>query len=160
MPMQWISLAALLTLAVWQDCRHRRIPNRLLGPFAALGVALSLGPDGPGLASALGAALLGAAAFAPVYLLGKMGGGDIKLMATTGLLVGFDPMAFLCLAVALSGGVLALVWGWRLRRASVATLAGGQPNPDTARLRMPYALAIAGGVLTLGLDQARPLFAF
>lgn len=148
MAIRWLMLFALLGLAVWFDWRHRRIPNRLLGVFAALAIALSLLPASPGLLSALGAALLGAGAFLPLYLLGKMGGGDIKLMGTTGLLVEFEHMADLCLAVALCGGVLAMVWAWRQRRS---------PQPAEAMAaRMPYALAIAAGTLAQGLYTARP----
>ena len=142
MAIRWWMLAVLLTLAVGYDWRERRIPNRLLLVFASFALGLCLLPAGPRLASALGAALLGAGAFAPLYLLGGMGGGDIKLMATTGLLVGFDHMADLCLAVALCGGVLALWWGWRLRR-SVRPF-------DPLQARMPYALAIAAGTLVQG----------
>lgn len=143
MAIRWLTLSVLLALAVWYDWRHRRIPNGLLVVFAAMATGLALWPMGPGLGSSLGAALLGAGAFAPLYLLGKMGGGDIKLMGTTGLLVGVDQMADLCLAVALSGGVLALGWGWRLRRNPVPA--------DDLRARMPYALAIAAGALVQGL---------
>jgi len=171
LPMSSVALLVLLGLSVWHDWRHRRIPNRLLTVFVGLGLAHSLGPVGPGLASALGAALLGAAAFAPLYLRGAMGGGDLKLMATTGLWLGLDPMPFVCLAVAICGGVLALAWMWRLRRTRVNATMKPTVNPSTkastrvrtpvappAHLalqdRMPYALAIAAGTLTLGLQRA------
>ena len=158
MPIQWLTLCGLLTLAVWHDWHHRRIPNRLLAVFALAGMGISLLPGGIGLLSALGAAMLGAGAFAPLYLVRKMGGGDIKLMATTGLLVGADRMASLCLAVALSGGVLAMVWWWHLRRAIKA-------GPDTANSkrmeqRLPYALAIAAGTLVQGLSVTLPAHSF
>lgn len=147
MAIPWLLLGTLLGLAVWFDWRHRRIPNRLLVFFATLAIAWSLLPDSPGLLSALGAAVLGAGAFLPLYLLGRMGGGDIKLMGTTGLLVGFDHMAGLCLAVALCGGVLAMVWAWRQLHS---------PHPaDAMTARMPYALAIAAGTLAQGLYAAR-----
>jgi Flp pilus assembly protein protease CpaA len=147
MAIRWLLLLTLLGLAVWFDWRHRRIPNRLLGVFVTLAIALSLLPASPGLLSALGAALLGAGVFLPLYLLGRMGGGDIKLMGTTGLLVGFDQMAGLCLAVALCGGVLAMVWAWRQIHS---------PHPgDAMAARMPYALAIAAGTLAQGLYAAR-----
>ena len=166
LPVSSMALLVLLGLSVWHDWRHRRIPNRLLALFAGLGLAHSLWPSGPGLPWALGGALLGAGAFAPLYLRGGMGGGDIKLMATTGLWVGLAPMVLICLAVALSGGVLALAWYWRLRRAAAqplsptsvcapASAAGAvtdAPSPPL-QARMPYALAIAAGTLAVDLNR-------
>lgn len=133
----WIMLAALLALAVWQDLAHRRIPNRLLLCFASAGVLLAVLPQGIGLASALGAAFIAGAAFAPLYLLRQMGGGDLKLMTTTGLMVGMPRVTALCLSVAMAGGLLALWWLWRARRRA---------HTQTATTdRMPYAVAVALG---------------
>ena len=152
MPIQWPLLAALLALAVWHDWRQRRIPNRLLQVFALIGLVLSMMPSGLGLSCALSAALLGGLAFMPLYLLGQMGGGDIKLLATTGLLVGIEQMVSLCLAVALCGGVLALGWWWHLHRSTTALSLSRRLHPAGGlHARMPYALAIAAGSLTHGL---------
>ncbi len=141
---QWLTLAVLMALALWHDWRERRIPNRLLLAAVGMAVAMCLLPGGLGLASALGGALIGTAAFAPLYLLRQMGGGDLKLMATTGLLVGVQHMGALTLAVALCGGALALVWLWRVRRRT-------QPLRG-AHARMPYAAAVAAGTLAHGLQ--------
>lgn len=152
MPIEWPMLAALLILAVWHDWRHRRIPNRLLQVFALIALALCLRPSGLGLASVLSAALLGGLAFMPLYLLGQMGGGDIKLLATTGLMVGIERMTSLCLAVALCGGVLALGWWWHQNRSTTAlSLSHRLPHASSLHARMPYALAVAAGSLTHGL---------
>lgn len=78
----------------------------------------------------------------PMYLLGWMGGGDLKLMTTAGLLVGMPRVTALCLSVAMAGGLLALWWQWRTRQ---------QPQPRPAPYdRMPYALAIAMGTVAHG----------
>lgn len=63
--------------------------------------------DWPGLASAGGGALLGFAVFLLFYWMGGMGGGDIKLMAGFGALLG--PMSILTAAVFASviGGLIA-----------------------------------------------------
>lgn len=152
MSIEAFMLTILLSLAVWHDWHHRRIPNRLLQVFALMGFALSLSPSGLGLWSALPGALLGAGAFAPLYLAGQMGGGDIKLMATTGLLVGVERIAALCLAVALCGGLLALWWCFRTWRNNTARQATG----DVLQTRMPYALAVAAGALAQGLHSLWP----
>ena len=147
----WTTLSVLMGMAVWQDLAHRRIPNRLLLWSAGTGLLLALLPQGVGLGSALAAALLAGAAFAPLYLIGQMGGGDIKLMATAGLLVGMPRITALCVSVAMAGGLLALWWMWRARRHASAT-----PAPPSPVERMPYALAVALGTAVHGL-LARPL---
>ncbi len=159
MPLEGWILAMLMSLSAWLDWRHRRIPNRLLQVFSLIALAISLRPEGLGLPSALSAALLGGLAFMPLYLLGQMGGGDIKLMATTGLLVGIEQMAMLCLTVAICGGVLALGWWWHLRRSTTPlSLARHPPEARRLHARMPYALAVAAGALAHGLLTIRPLW--
>ncbi len=136
----WAVLTVLMGMAVWQDLTHRRIPNRLLLCSSGAGLLLAAWPQGIGLGSALAAALLAGAAWAPMYLLGRIGGGDLKLMATAGLLVGMPRITALCLSVAMAGGLLALWWLWRKRQ---------QPQTANQHLspfeRMPYALAVALG---------------
>ncbi len=142
----WAALIVLMGTAVWQDLVHRRIPNRLLLCSAGAGLLLAAWPQGIGLGSALAAALLAGAACAPIYLLGHMGGGDLKLMVTAGLLVGMPRVAALCLSVAMAGGLLALWWLWRRRHRERNTR-----TPQTPFERLPYALAVALGTATHGL---------
>lgn len=141
----WAALSVLMGTAVWQDLVHRRIPNRLLLWASGTGLLLAAWPQGIGLGSALAAAILAGAAFAPMYLLGQMGGGDLKLIATAGLLVGMPRITALCLSVAMAGGLLALFWVKRVRRGSST-----QALP-AAFERMPYALAVALGTAAHGL---------
>jgi len=142
----WAALTVLMGTAVWQDLVHRRIPNRLLLCSALAGLLLAAWPQGVGLGSALTAALLAGAACVPIYLIGLMGGGDLKLMVTAGLLVGMPRITALCLSVAMAGGLLALWWLWRRRHHARS------PNtPQTPFERMPYALAVALGTFTHGL---------
>ena len=139
----WTALSFLLLLAVWQDLAHRRIPNPLLLCTASAALVLAAMPQGTGLVSALAAALVAGGAFVPLYLLGQMGAGDIKLMATAGLLVGMPRAIALCLSVAMAGGLLALWWVWHTARQ--------HPSPAPAARRMPYALAVALGSAWHGL---------
>ena len=133
----WTILSSLLLLAVWQDLAHRRIPNLLVLCTACAALALAGTPQGIGVVSALVAALSAGAAFLPLYLLRQMGGGDLKLMATAGLLVGMPRVTALCLSVAMAGGLLALCWLWLGRRQG--------PSAAGVHQRMPYAVAIALG---------------
>ena len=139
----WTILSCLLLLAVWQDLAHRRIPNPLLLCTASAALVLAALPQGIGLVSALAAAFAAGLAFLPLYLLGQMGGGDIKLLATAGLLVGMPRAFALCLSVAMAGGLLSLCWLWLIRR---------QPGaPSLPARRMPYAVAVALGSAWHGL---------
>lgn len=142
-PWSWAMLIVLMTLASWQDLVHRRIPNRLLLWAACSGALIALVPGGTGLTSALGGGIAAGAAFSPLYLMRQLGGGDLKLMTTAGLLVGMTHVVALCLSVAMAGGLLALVWVWRSRH--FRTLQAAPFN------RMPYAVAIALGTATHSL---------
>lgn len=139
----WLTLALVLAIAVHQDVMYRRIPNHLLWPAACLALLLAAWPSGIGLTSALAGGLVGASALLPLYLLRLVGGGDLKLMATAGLLLGMPRVAALCLSVAMAGGLLALYWLWHTRRRQAAA--------TTPQSRMPYAVAIALGSATHGL---------
>lgn len=140
----WTALSSLLLLSVWQDLAHRRIPNHLLLCTAAAGLVLAVMPQGIGMFSAVSAAFAAFAAFTPLYLLRQMGGGDLKLLATAGLLVGMPRVTALCLSIAMAGGLLALYWLWRGRRQRHHTVWALQK-------RMPYAVAIALGSAAHGL---------
>ena len=136
--------------AVVEDLARRTISN--LWPVAALagGIACQMLASGW---SGLGAALLGAVAgflvFLVFYLLGGMGGGDVKLMAGFGALLGTGRLLQAALFTAAVGGVLAL--------AAVAwhTLRHRRKEGAAPAVSIPYAPAIAAGVW-LALLAARP----
>jgi prepilin peptidase CpaA len=156
-----------LTIAVAAcvvDVRMSRIPNSLTFTSLAAGVAMhAVAPAGHGLPAAVGGALTGLAIFFPVFALGGMGAGDVKLMAALGAWLGWGPVAWTALYTAIAGGVLALGWGFAqgyLRQAfrnlrSLGTMwliEGIRPMPsltlDQGRgPRLPYALPILVGVL-------------
>lgn len=156
-------LTALLLTACVSDVRARRIPNALtlllLGAglvhalVASASPAMSDASRGMPMATHLGAALVGAAlglvAWLPLYALGVLGAGDVKLLAASA--AWFGPTAVLPVTVgaALAGGVLGVVWLLlRLReRPEVVALIGA---PVTCRIReprLPYGIAVAAGVL-------------
>jgi prepilin peptidase CpaA len=114
---QIVLLAVLLAAAVY-DVRFRRIPNWLTVTGAALGVLLNGflhdGPPGEwfslagvwfslrGLVVALGAYFL-------LYVIRAMGGGDVKLMAAVGAIVGWQDWVGIFVITAILGGVMGLI---------------------------------------------------
>ncbi len=98
----------LLLVAGASDFATRRVPNGVSATLAGIGVVLHLSSGD--LAAALGAAFA-------VFLLGVLcwrrgwlGGGDVKLLAATALLVAPWRVPGLLAAIALAGGVLALAY--------------------------------------------------
>jgi len=154
------------------DVKSRRIPNFITGPAILIGLLLHLALGGwSQFFSALAAGLICALAFLVFYLAGGMGAGDVKLILAVGCIAGLSHIAYLLVLTAISGGVmavgLALLRG-RLKQTvmNVAAITthhsreGLRPHPElnvlnAQNLRLPYALAIAGGsILTLYLQFA------
>lgn len=144
------------------DIETRRIPNWLTVSSILVGLALHQTFGGwPGAGMAALAGLVGGAAFFLFFAVGGMGAGDIKMIAAVSLIAGFGNLVEVLVAIALAGGmfalVLALIRG-RLRStaANVGRLiqhhamAGIAPHPDlnllsSKALRLPYGVPIAAG---------------
>lgn len=148
-------LAGLLVAAVWHDLRTRRIPNRLVLGGAAAGLAFQalLTPGaglfsspfgGLGLLDGLAGLGLGLALLLPMYMLGAMGAGDVKLMAMSGAFLGPHQILGAVLLTLIAGGVLALT----------VALASGQLGQVLSNLRqlLLHALVRAGTGGTARLD--------
>ena len=98
-----------------------------------------------GLSSIAGAAA-GFIVFLVFYLLGGMGGGDVKLMAGLGAVIGIERLLSATLWTSVLGGFLALVVVAvsAIKRRSFGRRAR---EPQTAPQAIPYAPAIALGAL-------------
>src|SRR5262249_34995119 len=138
----------------------RRISNRLTYPAAALGLAVHAATGGwSGLtASALGL-LLGLALFLVPFLLGGMGGGDVKLLAAIGALQGPQVVLLTALYAGLARGVLAVGYlvSQRGLAGTVRYATGGRHGGVRApapRAAIPYGPAIAAGALVVLLQTA------
>jgi hypothetical protein len=71
------------------DLRTRRIPNILTATMAAAGIGLAAAGFGRvGLGASLLGCLLGLAFMMPGHIFGRTGGGDVKLLAAAGALLG------------------------------------------------------------------------
>lgn len=97
-----------LVASAW-DIRTRRIPNLLtLGaPVAALAAHVWMGGMAGGWTT-LGGWALGLILFLPLFALGGMGAGDVKLLAAFGAWMGPWNIVETALAAGVIGGVLAL----------------------------------------------------
>ena len=142
--LSWILLgllALMLLAASWCDLKSRTIPNGLNLAVALLAIpfwwatGLSLWPD---IALQAGVALLVFAAFAAVFALGAMGGGDVKLVAAVALWLPWQAVLALLVLMSLAGGALTLAMVIRKRLAR-----------QQAKLEIPYGVAIAFGGLWL-----------
>lgn len=99
-----ILLLGLLGIAVVSDLRRHRIANLLVLLGLALGLASQAHAGGwAGLGDGLLGMLIGFAVFLPLYALGGMAAGDVKLMAMAG--------AFLAPSAALWAALLSLIAG-------------------------------------------------
>jgi prepilin peptidase CpaA len=160
----WWPTLLTVTVAAITDLRTRRVPNWLVFPFLLMGIAVSVITRGwAGLESSFLGILAGAGALGLFYLLGGMGMGDVKLLASIGAWIGPWQILVAFVFMGLAGGVMALIWAIRGRFVQesldgVADLIfgfrkrGWRPdatlklaNPSTRKI--PYAPAIAVGVI-------------
>lgn len=176
-PMDPIVAGTLLAFTGWAaagDVRTRRIPNVLTFGMMAAGLAAGLvRGGGTGLGAAVLGLIAGAALLLPVYLLGGMGAGDLKLLAGIGAFVGAREVLVMFLVIAVIGGLMGLVLmvvrdrgfstfnaialGWWLtlttrRNHAVLQPAAGAASGETnhgARYKLPYAVPIALGTIAV-----------
>jgi prepilin peptidase CpaA len=160
----WLSLvtsglmlcsAGLLLMAALHDLAARTVPNWMAGVLAVLGLALR---------AVAGGLLAGLCAGVVVFVLaaicwrrGWMGGGDVKLLAASGVVVPPSLVLSFIAAVAICGGVLAVAYliAGRLvaapRTARPRTLLARALRVERWRIHrggpLPYACAIAAGGL-------------
>lgn len=165
MGMELWFLGAAVTVGLvgaYFDVRSARIPNRLT--YSAIVAGLLLRPiflGWHGLFEGLGGVLLGGGLFAVLFLIRAMGGGDVKLMAAVGALVGFSKTGQALIVCTIFGGVMALCYVVAKRRYRATLLnvvslvqfhvrAGVAAHPELnlanpEAVRMPYGIAIAVG---------------
>ena len=159
-----VGALVLVGIAAVIDIRTRRIPNLLTFGGAAVALVYNLWMGGvQGLAHGAGGWAVGIALFLPMFLIGGMGAGDVKLLGAVGACLGplgalwsgfFSVMAggVMALAVGLRHGYLGKafrnLWGllgyWRA--------VGIRPQPgltvqDAAGPRLAYGVAIAAGTV-------------
>lgn len=161
MTVTFVVLVVLLAVATVTDVRHGRIPNALTATGVLAGLVLGLAQGD------LAAPLLGLAAALtvglPLFALGAVGGGDAKLLAAVGALVGPATLVSALLYAGVAGAVMALLQAVRrgtivpilLRTFDLALWAvtlgrrGTRLSLDSpGAISVPYGAAIAAGALS------------
>jgi prepilin peptidase CpaA len=159
-----IGAVLVASLGGVSDLRSARIPNWLTysGLLTALLLRVSLA-GWSGFRSGVIGFLAAGVFFFVLFIIGAMGGGDVKLMASVGAWAGSGQILPVLLAAAMAGGVLAIVYmlfaqGIRQTFWNLVDLirfrvtSGLEPHPvlnvrDGGRLHVPFGVAIAIGTL-------------
>lgn len=144
----WIAVLVGLAATV-DDLARRQIANWIPAAALAGGFGWQIGQDGwAGALHALAGSAAGFAVFLIFYLLGGMGGGDVKLMAGFGALLGTGRLIEAALWTAAVGGILALgavSLQWFLKRIGRAKPYATAEEKERGET-IPYAPAITLGV--------------
>jgi prepilin peptidase CpaA len=152
-------VSIILVEAAVIDGWKLRVPNWLTFHMVLAGLVYTTWLHGfAGLAWALGGAALGLALMLPLYAIGGMGAGDVKLMAGIGAWMGPVVTFWSFTATAVVGGVMALVmvaWSGQFLKHYVQFQAIGHEiltvrNPEklaaTAAARKPTMMLLPYGI--------------
>ena len=149
----------LFAVVAYYDIRTRRIPNEFIVGILALSsfrIALAGNPIA-GLYTLAASAVLFIATFL-LFWRGLLGGGDVKLIGATGLLVGYHDLFEFLFVMSVSGGLIAVAIHARDRLgARRAAVPAPEDQQRRALLTVPYGAAIAvAGIVSLLLQNFRP----
>jgi prepilin peptidase CpaA len=159
-----IGAALVASLGGVSDLRSARIPNWLTYSGLLTALVLRFGVLGwSGLKHGAAGMLAAGVIFFVLFVIGAMGGGDVKLMASVGAWAGSAHVIAVLLAAALAGGLLAIfymfirqgvrVTFWNLvELIRFRLISGLHPHPllnagEAGKLRVPFGVAIAMGTL-------------
>jgi prepilin peptidase CpaA len=159
-----VAVASLVLSASVCDLWSRRVPNALTLGAAAVAIAMHGVMGGwSGVLLAASGCAVGLVLFFPLFALGGMGAGDVKLLAAIGAWLGPTGALWTGLYGAIAGGIMALVVALARGYASTAvrnvgallrswSVLGVQPVEgltlaNEASVRLPYALPLAAGAL-------------
>ncbi len=118
----YMVISAFLLLIATLDLRYRIVPNVLVYPAAGallLGRLLHFGVEDVMIALCSGVGSFAFFMLVATISPGGLGGGDIKLAALVGLLVGFPSVLWALVLAILTGGITAIVMLFTGRRGSM-----------------------------------------
>jgi prepilin peptidase CpaA len=148
----------LFAAIAYGDIRTRRIPNAFIVAILSLAaVRIALAGDPLAGLYTLGAS---SALFVATFLLfwrGLLGGGDVKLIGATGLLVGYHNLFEFLFVMSVSGALIAVAVLARSRLGRHRAALAPDYQEGRAFLTVPYGAAIAvAGIVSLLLQDFRP----
>lgn len=113
------AVSVILILSAWIDGRELRVPNWITFPMVLSGLVYStcIGGTG-GLAAGLLGMCVGLLTLLPLYCVGGMGAGDVKLMAGIGAWLGWQmTLAAFCVSTVVGAVMAILMVLWKKDRA-------------------------------------------
>jgi len=160
---QSIAVSIVLVAVAW-DLKTRRIPNILtFGAAIAAFIVHGLIAGWSGVAGSLLGWVVGAALFFPIFALGGMGAGDIKLLGAIGAWLGPATVVWVALFSGIAGGVMGLIvalcFGYLPQAFTNIScllmhwrIAGPRPAPELTLAshrgpRLAYAVPILAGLM-------------
>lgn len=149
----------IFAVVAFGDIRTRRIPNEMIVAILVL-AAFRIAIDGDPRAGLFTLAA-SAALFVSTFLLfwrGLLGGGDVKLIGATALLVGYHNLFEFLFVMSVSGALMAVAVLARDRLGRRrATAPAAEDQEISARLTVPYGVAIAAaGIVSLLVQYLPP----
>lgn len=148
----------IFAVVAYGDIRTRRIPNEMIVAILVL-AAFRIAIDGDPRAGLFTLAA-SAALFVSTFLLfwrGLLGGGDVKLIGATALLVGYHNLFEFLFVMSVSGALMAVAVLARDRLGRrQATAPAAEDQELSARLTVPYGVAIAAAGIASLLVQYLP----
>jgi prepilin peptidase CpaA len=102
-------VAVTLIVAAWIDGKQLRVPNWLTYPMALSGLVFNVCVDGwAGLGAGSLGLVVGLLCLLPLYAVGGMGAGDVKLMAGVGAWLGYEVTFWSFVVTVVVGAVMAV----------------------------------------------------
>lgn len=152
----------IFAVVAYGDIRTRRIPNELIVAILAL-AAFRIAVDGDpraGLYTLAAASALFVATFL-LFWRGLLGGGDVKLIGATALLIGYHSFFEFLFVMSISGALVAVAVLARNRLGPRRATTPALEEPEDAeaakaRLTVPYGVAIAAAGIVVLLVQYFP----
>jgi prepilin peptidase CpaA len=155
-------LAVLVAACTGTDLVSRRIPNVYVASALVIAFVLQgLGDGIAGLLDGLGGLAFGLLILSPLYVAGGMSAGDVKLMGTTGAILGANGAIVAGIATLIAGGLLGMLFiAWRLLEPLISVQihrlmqmlsndSRGSPrlyrDVSIRKQTIPYAPAVAAG---------------
>ena len=147
-------LVIMLSVSVFTELKDHTIPNWITLPGMAFGLLIGYFSIGQTLGSSLLGLSIGFGVLFVFYLMGGMGGGDVKLMGAVGALQGYPQILPTLFYTSLIGAMMAigvLIWKRkcreRLKRDLLMVFSKKEGSKHTEEEFIPYGLAIALGSL-------------